>query len=82
MFYELQTRYDHHKSFYGKANVIIEGNTKKLISYNTHVASLISGKLEVYGTYSATTLRHIKEFARQCGFGSLTKKEIERGFIK
>jgi len=82
--YELQPRYDSRKSFYKKAHVEIDGHESKLFSYGTHVASVFSGMtssedvLEVYGTYSATTLRHIKEFAAQFGFGYMTKQEVEK----
>lgn len=75
--YILDCHYDARASFYGKAKVIevfkdgviIE---KKLISYNTHVASIkyVDGvaKPEYYGSYSQTTTRHQKEFFRQNGF--------------
>lgn len=64
--YEL-TPCDSHKSFYGKARVIVnDDNTSTLISYNTPVL-----RLNADGTYtrlwwgwSATTGRHIRSF---CG---------------
>lgn len=64
--YEL-TPCDNHKSFYGKAHVIInDDNTSTLISYNTPVI-----RQNANGTYtrlwcgwSATTGRHIRSF---CG---------------
>jgi hypothetical protein len=31
---------------------------------------------EVYGTYSSTTLRHIKEFLKQNGFKAESSKQI------
>ena len=84
--YELNTNYDAKQSFYGKAHVIIEGNKKTLRSYNTNVAEIT--KLEngecdvkVFGTYSDTTLRHIKEFLKQEGFVADSKKQIEKDYI-
>lgn len=78
MTYDLEPRYDSHKSFYGKARVTESGNVKKLTSYNTHVASIVGGKAHVFGTYSPTTLRHIKEFLKQNGFQADTAKQIMR----
>jgi hypothetical protein len=79
----LEVRYDSRKSFYGKAEVIdyIDG-TKQLKSYNTIVAEISrEGKAEVFGTYSPTTLRHIKEFLQQNGFPAGSKKEIEELYM-
>lgn len=77
--YELNPMFDSRKSFYGKA--VVESNPKTgdltLRSYGTKVAVIKAGKLEVFGTYSATTLRHIKEFMWQNGYPPLSKKEIE-----
>lgn len=83
----LEPMFDVKKSFYGKAHVVLEANNngemvKKLISYSTHVASIVGDKVEVYGTYSATTLRHIKEFLYQNGFEVGTKAFIENNYIK
>lgn len=79
--YELTAMYDEAKSFYGKAQVIVEnkdgGEVKKLKSYDTIVAEISDGLPQAFGTYSNTTLRHIKEFFRQEGFGIYTKKQIE-----
>lgn len=82
--YELIPRYDFRKSFYKKAMVVIEGDENKLYSYGTHVASVWSGitnmtdELRIFDTYSATTLRHIKEFMQQFHFPHMTKGEIEK----
>jgi hypothetical protein len=81
---ELVPRYDSRKSFYGKVRVEEDasGEVKHLISYSTHVASItrIVGSneplAEVYGTYSNTTLRHIKEFLKQNGFKAENSKQI------
>jgi len=75
--YELSARYDARQSFYGKAQVIEEDNgDKTLQSYATKVAKIVNGKAEVYGTYSQTTLRHIKEFLTQNGFTANNSKQI------
>ena len=77
MNYELTTQYDSRKSFYGKAQVINTRDSNLLYSYNTLVAEIDgSGKAKVNGTYSATTLRHIKEFLKQNGFKAETSKQI------
>lgn len=80
---ELAPNYDSRASFYGKARVEADYPTVKLWSYTTHVATITyngepddQGKLEVYGTYSQTTLRHIKEFAKQYGFKAINSKQI------
>lgn len=67
MTYELQARFDSRKSFYGKAHVEEEGNTKTLLSYCTKVARVTDGKLELLPMWncSMTTRRHCAEFARQ-----------------
>lgn len=75
--YDLQTRYDSRASFYSKARVEIDDDgTIRLWSYNTHVASIKGGKPMVFGTYSQTTLRHIKEFLKQNNFRADNSKQI------
>lgn len=85
---QLETRYDSRASFYGKATVEqtynADGTTElKLISYTTTVARIKrtvnlsdTGEAEVYGTYSQTTFRHIKEFLKQNGFKAESAKQI------
>lgn len=80
---ELATRFDSHKSFYGKARVEADYPTVKLWSYATNVATITyngqpddNGTVKVFGTYSNTTLRHIKEFLKQYGFRADTSKQI------
>lgn len=64
--FELETRFDARKSFYGKAHVIdYENGTFELQSYNTIVSRCINGKVEELGTWSQTTTRHQKEFRKQ-----------------
>ena len=76
--YGLEPKYDSRKSFYGKAQVDTGDNDdkKRLYSYDTLVAEIKDGKPVVYGTYSATTLRHIKEWLKQLGFKAETSKQI------
>ena len=77
MTYELKAIYDSRKSFYGKANVE-DDNT--LYSYGTRVCEIIDGKPIVHGTYSKTTLRHLKEFLLQQGYQADSKKQIEKDY--
>lgn len=66
---ELEPRFDIRKSFYGKAHVLrMDDGSIVLQSYETQVAVIKNGKLGIRGDYSATTTRHIKEFARQNDF--------------
>lgn len=75
--YDLATRYDSRASFYSKARVEVKDNgTLLLWSYNTNVATIKNGKAFVRGTYSQTTLRHIKEFLLQNGFRADNSKQI------
>jgi hypothetical protein len=74
---ELQPIYSSNKSFYKKAWEIYDNNTIKLLSYSTIVAEIVNNELVVHGTYSNTTLRHIKEWLRQHGYAVNTKKEVE-----
>lgn len=83
-FMELYPYYDSAKSFYGKAKVIEIENDVFLMSYDTIVAffNRDAKVAQVYGTYSATTLRHIKEFLKQSGFKAESKKQIENDYMK
>ena len=80
--YDLSPRYDSRQSFYGKARVDTgdAGDKNKLYSYNTLVAEIKDGKPVVYGTYSATTLRHIKDWLKQNGFKAETAKQIMKDY--
>ena len=82
---DLQARFDPRQSFYGKATEIYGDNgTIRLRSYNMIVAEIRpDGTAHVRGTYSPTTLRHIKEFLRQHGkIGrTCTKADIENAFM-
>lgn len=76
MMTELTPVLDTRKSFYKKAHVLTEDNKTILISYSTRVAEIEDGKAKIFGTYSPTTLRHIKDFLYQNGFEIGTKKEL------
>lgn len=80
---ELCPYYDSAKSFYGKAKVIEIGNDVFLVSYATIVAfyNRETKIAQVVGTFSPTTLRHIKEFLRQSGFKAETKKQIMKDYM-
>jgi hypothetical protein len=81
--YDLEAKYDSRRSFYGKARVEADYPLVKLISYSTNVATITfngqpedKGTLQVFGTYSNTTIRHIREFLLQYGFKADTTKQI------
>ena len=81
---ELYPYYDSAKSFYGKAKIFEIENDVFLMSYDTIVAFFNRDTkiARVMDTYSATTLRHIKEFLKQNGFKAESKKQIENDYIK
>lgn len=79
--YNLIPKFDSRKSFYGKAVVSVDAGSIKLYSYNTLVVEIKNNVPKVYGTYSQTTLRHIKEFLRQHGFTAETKSQIVRDYM-
>lgn len=76
MAYDLSPQKDSRKSFYGKARVENENGKVVLYSYNTRVAEIEGGKAKVFGLYSATTTRHIKDFLYQNGFKVENSKQI------
>lgn len=80
MTYNLPTRHDTRKSFYGKAKVDVSNGNQVLYSYGTKVAEIQNGNPKVYGTYSSTTLRHIKEFLIQNGFKADNSKQIMQDY--
>lgn len=75
----LQPHYDSRASFYGKAQIDDHDDHIGLYSFDTEVARFDKKKnaLEVFGYYSATTARHIREFARQLGITLPNGKDIE-----
>jgi len=81
--YDLRPIHDNRKSFYGKALVHTDDDSIKLQSYNTIVAEIKREpkRAIVRGTYSPTTLRHIKEFLKQHGFRAESKSQIEKDYM-
>lgn len=78
---ELTPRYDHADSFYGKAHELYyDDGSIELQSYSTIVALIKDDKATVYGWYSITTGRHIKEFLKQHGFKALNKTQILKDY--
>lgn len=75
---ELEPIYSNVKSFYNKAKVLNDNGVIKLQSYSTIVAEIRNGKAKIFGFYSATTTRHIKEFLQQMGFEVGTKAQLEK----
>ena len=80
--YNLESKHDGRKSFYGKARVTETDDTKVLTSYQTEVAKISNGKATINGTYSDTTLRHIKEFLKQNGFEASSKKQVIKDYME
>lgn len=80
MAYELPVKYGSRKSFYGKARVEVVDGRQILYSYGTKVAEVYNGKAKVYGLYSDTTTRHIKEFLLQNGFKAESGKQIIKDY--
>lgn len=90
--HELKPIFDNRKSFYKKAYVgtYTFKNNEKVIylkSYNTIVASiwvnqLYKTELRIYGGFSQTTARHIREFAKQNGFTDwISFAEMKNGVV-
>lgn len=92
--YYLEPRATNQKSFNKKAKVIdYQNGTYELISYNAKVARSDHGIIRASATYSAITLKHIKEFIWQYGSADqlgldvihnpklLTKKFIEENLM-
>lgn len=74
---ELISRYDSRQDFYKKAYVGEHLNCLYLKSYNTIVACIWQNQLRIYGWFSQTTARHIREFAKQNGFfDEITKQDM------
>lgn len=89
-FYELHPEYSRQQSFYGKALVEEKENGEQVLySYMTIVAKCNRKKqtAKIYGGYeydnlTATTLRHIREFLKQNGMPTGTKKELIKMYCK
>lgn len=84
---ELQARYDSRQSFYKKAYIgeFTFANGQKALylkSYNTIVACIWINQLRIYGGFSQTTARHIREFATQNGFTNwIPFSEMQNGVV-
>ena len=80
--FELQPQLDNAQSFYKKAYTLHNNDGSiQLKSYDTIVAAFKDGTVTVNGTYSVTTLRHIREFIYQTtGVSGLSKKDIEANY--
>lgn len=75
---ELKNIYDSRNSFYKKAYTGEFNNCKYLKSYNTIVACIYKNTLRIYGYFSQTTARHIREFALQNNFdGVITAQDMK-----
>ena len=82
---KLEPIYDGRKSFYGKAKTYRDSQENLILhSYNTDVAMITpEGNLVLYGFYSATTTRHIREFAKQhIEVKPWTRKELEEALLE
>ena len=86
--FRLNPRYDTRKSFYNKAVELYHDDGRiELRSYSTIVACITDSltapmTAEVYGWYSNTTGRHIKEFLKQHGFKAESKSQILKDYCK
>jgi len=79
----LKPQYDLRKSFHKKAEVEVhDDNSIHLYSYHTEVAIIRGDSVVVNGTYSQTTLRHLKEFLLQNGFRAESKAQIENDYMR
>lgn len=80
MLIEMKPQFENVKSYYGKALIKDRGYLIELLSYNTLVAEYDdkTKELTIFGEYSATTLRHIKEFAQQMGFPKLSVSDMRK----
>ena len=76
--YGLNPVHDSRKSFGGKAQVDIQKGEETLYSYDTPVVRIKDEKVTLLPKwdFSATTLRHVKEFLKQHGFKAETRNQI------
>ena len=81
--YDMTPQYDARQSFYGKARVEDNNGELTLYSYNTPVAKISNGKVELLPKwdFSSTTLRHIKEFLKQNGFEATSLSQIRNTYL-
>lgn len=94
MEYWLAPRYETAQSFYNKAKVVVEYDTKSLISYGVCICQIAKVGLEtvvkIYNfcdyngkslTFSNTSLRHLKEFLKQEGFKAESSTQIQNDYL-
>ena len=82
---KLDPKFDHRKSFYGKARVLEKDDgTKVLYSYGTPVVRIRNGEATLLTkgylgwSSSPTTLRHVKDFLQQNGFKAGSYKDLAK----
>lgn len=75
--YKLVERLDN----YNKALVYKFNDSYILLSYNTVVVEIISKLLVLNGSFSSTTLKHIKEFCNKYANKQVTKKDCDEKLI-
>lgn len=82
---KLNPKFDHRKSFYGKARVLEKDDgTKVLYSYGTPVVRIRNGEATLLTkgylgwSSSPTTLRHVKDFLQQNGFKAGSYKDLAK----
>ena len=91
--YQLEPIYENVKSYYGKARVqnfgelndgqhLAVDNKLRLFSYETLVCYIEDGEVHLLPAwnFSATTLRHVKEFLKQQGFKADNKKQMIKDY--
>ena len=81
--YDLMTQYDSRKSFYNKAYVDTDGKgNDTLYSYNTPVVQIRGDKVTLLPkwNFSATTVRHVREFLKQHGFKADSLAQIAKDY--
>ncbi len=78
--YYLGAKYDGKKSFSKKARGREQNGVKTLKSCGTNLVCVDRGKACVFGTYSQTTIRHIKEFLKQQGFKVESTAQIVKDY--
>ena len=71
------------KSFGGKAQVIMNGNTIQLRSFETIVAEYNTKEeiVNVFDWFSSTTAKHVNSFLELYGFRNVSKKDILGGAL-
>lgn len=83
--YDLTTYYDARASFYGKAKVDVDGNSKTLYSYGTEICRISDSTARIVcriDQLSNTTMRHLKEFLLQNSFKAENKKQMIRDYAE